>query len=301
MEKQDQVLALEAKIQSAAAPKEIQEPEATPAEPVDAPKAEAVEAPPAAVVEDHDEDDHEESAPSDGSDVPAHRKNKGVGKRINELTREKYEAIRRAEQVEAEREYWREQAQRAQQQPPEQPQHRIEGKPTLEAYGYDQEAYEEARDAWVINQAQQSWSQQQQQQQRATQFQERIRKFEAEVPGGWQATITAPFDPSEVMLEAIAESEIGPKVAHYLTQHLDEAHSLKRLSPFQQAIAMGRIEAKLLAPQAAPVSRPPQQLTRAPAPPPSLPSGTPSGRSSGSMGMEDHIAAVLAKKKAKYG
>ena len=294
--RQAAVLAAEARIVAATpAP----EPEPAPVEeatPVS--EAPAIE-PPAAVAEDHD-DEHEDSAASDnGDDSTAPRKNKGVGKRINELTREKHEERRAREQAVAEAAYWREQAQRQPTQAPTQTQ----GRPTLEQYGYDQNAYEEARDQWVINQTRQSfvqeqqqWAERQQQQARQSKFQERLAALEREQPGAWEQAVAAPVETTPVMLEAIAESEVGPRIGVYLSQHLDEALSISRLPPMQQAVAMGRIEQKLMH---APPPPPRPTVTRAPAPPPVISAGAalPSKLS----GIEDHIAVVKAQRKAKYG
>lgn len=298
--RQAAILAAEARIVAATPPPEPAPVEAVAEVPVveDTPATE----PPAAVVEDHDEE-HEDSATSDdGADPTAPRKNKGVGKRINELTREKHEERRAKEQAESEARYWREQAQHAQPQrqpEPTQPQ----GKPTLEQYGNDWNAYEEARDNWVLTQARQSfvqehqqWQQQQQQEARQAKFSERVAALERESPGAWEQAIAAPVATTPVMLEAIAESEIGPKVGVYLAQHLDEALAITRLPPMQQAVAMGRIEAKLLS---APPPPPRPTVTRAPPPPPSV-SGA-NAVPTKLAGIEDHIAVVRAKRKANHG
>jgi hypothetical protein len=305
MDRQAAVMAAEAAIASKTPePAKAEVPEA-PAPAVTPDPPPAPEPPAAVVVDDHDDDEHEDSAASDnGADPTAPRKNKGVGKRINELTREKHEERRRAEQALAEANYWRELAQKAQPQPqaaPTQPQ----GKPTLEQYGNDWNAYEEARDNWVLNQARetftkerQRWEQEQQQVARQARFAERVAAFEREVPGGWQQAVSAPVETTPVMLDAIADSEIGPKIGYYLAQNLDEALSISRLPPLQQAVAMGRIEAKLLS---APPPPPRPTVTRAPAPPPPIPSGASSGVPARLNGIEDHIAVVQAKRKAKYG
>jgi hypothetical protein len=260
---------------------------------------------PAAPADDSEEEEHdEESATSDNGDDPTARpkKNKGVGKRINELTREKHEALRRAEAVEAENAYFRQLVQQQQQgQQPSQQQTptQAQGKPTLEDCGWDQELFAEKLTDWKVDQRFQALQQDQQRQQYQTQQQERqskvqsrIQALEQEVPGAWEAAISAPINYTPSMIEAIAESDIGPKVGYYLSQHLDEAAQISRLSPFAQAVAMGRVEAKLSAvPPQKPVT-----VTRAPAPAPGLPAGTSATAKMDSM--EDHIQAVRAKRKA---
>ena len=182
----------------------------------------------------------------------------------------------------------------------------MQGRPTLEQYGYDQNAYDDARDAWVVAQAKQSWQAEQAQanaarqaQEKISAFQSRLAAFERKSPGAWGEAVSAPLDATQVMLEAIQGSEVGPEVAVYLAKNLDEAHNISRLPPFQQAVAMGRIEAKLLqapAPPARPVT-----VTRAPAPPPSIASGSPASTPVSKWGIEDHLAEVKRQKQAKYG
>jgi hypothetical protein len=304
MSKQEQVLALAAEITASRAPKEVESVEPAPAKAA-APEPEKPEPAPQAApapVEAVDDDDTEDSTPSPGSDPTAKPRTKkpGVHQRIDELTREKYEERRAAEQARQEAAYWREQAQRTQAPQAPQPQ----GKPTLEAFGYDQEAYFEALADWKADQKLQGFKAEQtkaetlrQQQERARKFQERVARFEQEVPGGWQVAVTAPFNPTPAMLEVIAESDIGPRIAHYLATHLDEAHSLAQQGQYAQAAALGRIEAKLSAPPPAP----PARLTSAPPPPPSVTGNAPPSKDPARMSMEDHMAAVAAKRRAKFG
>jgi hypothetical protein len=65
---------------------------------------------------------------------------------------------------------------------------------------------------------------------------------------------------TEVMAEAIYESDVGPEVAYYLGSNVKEAARISRLSPFMQAKEIGKIEARL-------ASDPPVKKTsNAPAP-----------------------------------
>lgn len=52
---------------------------------------------------------------------------------------------------------------------------------------------------------------------------------------------------TNVMAETIQSSEVGPDVAYYLGSNPKEADRISKLSPFQQAKEIGRIEAKLVA------------------------------------------------------
>lgn len=316
MDRQDAVRATEAAIK--AKNPEVTPPTETVTEP-ETPTPEAAkpevaidpkaETPPAAVASDEDDDgneDPEDAADSDGGDATEPQKPKRRGrKRIQELTRLRYEEKARADALEAR---LREMEQRlpAQMQPSQAPAN-AKGRPTLEQFGYDQDRYEEARDAWVISQARESWTQQQQQthaqqqqKERLSKFEARIAKFEAEQPGAWEQVLRSPVAPTPLMREVVADSDIGPRIAHYLALHLDEAFEITQLPERGQAVAMGRLEAKLSLPAPSAPQRPATNTTRAPAPAPVLPGGSPSGAVPASrMGIEDHIAAVRAKRQAR--
>lgn len=66
---------------------------------------------------------------------------------------------------------------------------------------------------------------------------------------------------TQVMAEAIRESELGPDIAYYLGTNPSESNRIARLSPLSQAKEIGRIEAKLAAEPPKPV-----KTTSAPAP-----------------------------------
>lgn len=307
------------------APAGKQEPDAAKA----APKGEAKATPAddAAPVRDAGNDDESEdaAAPEHGDDDPTAKppkKKGGFKKRIAEITREKHAERLAREAAEQERDYLRSLVQQHQQQTarpaPNGPQHvqaNADGKPTLEQYGYDQDAYEAARDAWVIGQAEKSFLQRQQQaeqqrkqQERVKAFQGRIAEFEKEVPGGWQEAVSAPIQFTPPMLEVISTSPIGPHLGHYLAQHLDEAHQITQLAPYAQQASLARIEAQLLATReaakAAPApipAAPRNTVSKAPAPAPVIPSGSAGSTPVDKWDIGDHIAAVQAKRKAKLG
>lgn len=301
MSKQEQVLALAAEITASRAPKEEPTPEPVKAEAPEPEKSEPAPQEAPAPVEAVDDGEPEEATPSPADPPQPRTKKPGVHQRIDEITREKYEERRAKEQALQEAAYWREQAQRTQTAPQApKPQ---EGRPTPDQFT-DWNDYETARDAWLIKEAKQSWTAEQtqaetqrQQQERQRKFQERVAKFEQEVPGGWQVAVSAPFEPTPAMLEVIAESDIGPRIAHYLATHLDEAHALARQGQYAQAAALGRIEAKL----SAPPPLPPARTTQAPPPPPSVTGNAPPSKDPARMSMEDHMQAVAAKRRAKYG
>lgn len=260
---------------------------------------EVAEAEQAEVAEDADEQNEPEAeAAPDGKDAPAPPKPKGVGKRIDELTRDKYDAIRRAEMAE-QRLYALEQERIARQTP--QTQAIPQGKPTLEAFGYDQEAYTEALTDWKVQerfQALQAQQQQAQQQQKVvetlTKFQERVASVD---PDEWQWAVEANPPTSPVMLEVIAESEVGPQLGIYLAKHPDEAAAIARMPPAAAARSLGRIEERLSAP-VAPNPVPPKTVTKAPAPVSTLRPAAPIKKDLGDMDMDEYIAERTRQRKA---
>lgn len=263
------------------------------AAPVETNEAEAPQAEAEDVVDEQNEPEAE--AASDGNDPPAKPKPKGVGKRIDELTRDKYDAIR-------ERDYWREQAQRlAQPQQAPQAQAVPEGKPTLEAFGYDHEAYTEALTDWKVQEhlrTLQAHHQQVQQQQKVvetlTKFQERVASVD---PEEWQWAVEANPPTSPAMLEVIAESEVGPQIGIYLAKHPDESAAIARMSPIAAARHLGRIEAQLSAP-VAPPSVPPKTVTKAPAPVSTLRPAAPIRKELSEMSQAEYEAERTRQRKA---
>jgi hypothetical protein len=239
-----------------------------------------------------------DSAASDGDDAPAQRQNKGVGKRINELTREKYEAIRRAEAAER-----RAQELEMKGQQGGAKHTGAEGKPKFEDFDFDHEAYVDALTDWRLNQklaeretTEQQRQQQSQEQERAQQFHGRLSAYQAANPGKWEAATQAPVNFTPSMLEVIATSDIGPQIAVYLAENLDRADEISRMTPYAAAAALGRLEASMGA--AKPVATPPKptSVTKAP-PPPSTVGGSSTVRKDlASMDIADHLEAVRAKR-----
>lgn len=308
--RQQAVLRAEARIKGK--PGEVGVSEPTPAEPAQAAVPEAPEKPevvaevaPAEVAAPQEEEDTDDSAPSTDDPSAPHPKNKGVGKRINELTREKHEERRAREQAEAENAYLKQQLQAQQPKPAEPVQHVPQGEPTLEQFGWDQNKYLDARASWLVDQkmAQRELEQRRQSEQVAEQtrqqkFAERLKAFEETNPGEWDAVVKAPMNVTEPMLAYIKVSDIGPQVGHYLKDHLDEAHAISRMEPILAVRALGLIEGKLTTkptPQAAP-----QNITRAPPPPATVTSGSASTKPVAQWTLDDHRRHVLEQRKAKF-
>lgn len=186
--------------------------------------------------------------------------------RVNEITRARRDAERRADALERELAQYR--------QPP-QPQVNTRP-PLLSEYQNDPNAWSQAVALHAAQQAQQAVEQQyrqrDEQQHRVSmerQFEERSRAYAADHPD-FEQTLDAlssaiTFRPE--IVEAIGLSDHGPAVVDYLGKHLDEADRISRLPPHLAAVHLGRIEAQVSAPRTKPVSN-------APAPAPVLGGGS---------------------------
>jgi hypothetical protein len=188
-----------------------------------------------------------------------------VQKRIDELTRRRYDAER-------DRDYWREQAQRAlpRQEPTPPAEAPAAGKKKLADFGYDEDAYEayllERSQSVAVKATREELNREQQATQsrrREAEFTSREQKFSKDLPDYFEVTrghvpITAE------MAETIKESELGPAIAYHLGKNPDVAASIAQLTPLQQARELGRLEAKL-----AEKPKPPQ-VSGAPPPAPKL-------------------------------
>lgn len=183
-------------------------------------------------------------------------------KRVNELTRQRYEAQREAQRVQAEMAELRQQVARLTQPPPPDPSQ------DFPAY-VRHLASEEARS---LVEAQQGQWQQQQEQQRfqtiAQQYATREAEYVASHPDYPEAVeaFVSVVGENPQLAEVLMTSDHGPAVAHYLGSHLDEAAQIAALPPHLAAAAVARIEARVSAPK-------PKPVTKAPSPVPTVSGG----------------------------
>jgi hypothetical protein len=260
----------------------------------------AAEASDAADAGDDGEDTQNETGESadPGSDGQAKPKNRGVGKRIDELTKARYDAER-------ERDHWRELAMRQQQPPPGQPQpapaaaQAETGEPTLESCDFDQAKFTREWYAWRRAEDQKAESAQK----RQAAFQERVTAFRAEHPDYDAVTGNPALPITQAMADVILETEDPPAVAYFLGQNPSEAAAIAQMTPVQIARAIGRLEAKLSAPPAASEAAPrqpvPKTVTKAPPPVTTL-TGAPAVRKSyEDMSQEEYEQARRAEREAK--
>lgn len=191
-----------------------------------------------------------------------------VQKRIDELTRKRYDAERRAEQVAADRDEWRDRALRVERPAPaEEP--ATAGK-TLADFAYDEAKYQahlfqqaEARAVQAAQRVLQSQQQTATTSQRDAEFGEREATFSKDLPDYFEVTRGSVPITNE-MADVIKSSEMGPALAYHLGKNPQIAAKIARLPPLVGALEMGRILAKL-----SDVPKPPQ-VSGAPPPAPKI-------------------------------
>ena len=206
--------------------------------------------------------------------------------RVNEITRARREAERRAEALE------RELATLRQQQPAQHQPQNSDKPPSIADYDYDLDRFTAAMTEYAVKQAEAraesritTKAQQERQQNMQRTYAERAAKYAADNPD-FDKSIdelgrAIRFSPEVV--EAIAASEHGPAVAHYLAQHLDEADEVSRLPSHLAALKLGRIEAQVSAPKTKPV-------TKAPDPAPTLGGGAAASKDPDRMTTDEWLA-----------
>lgn len=206
--------------------------------------------------------------------------------RVNEITKARREAERRADAAE------RELASLRQQQPAQHQPQSTDKAPSLADFNYDMDAWSSATQEYLLTQAESRVEQRlagktQQERQRTIQdgFEAKAAKYAADHPDFGQAVEdlgrTIRFSPEVV--EAIGVSDHGPAVVHYLAQHLDEADRIARLPAHLAALHLGRIEAQVSTAK-------PKPVTNAPKPAPTLAGGAASNKDPDRMTSDEWLA-----------
>lgn len=190
------------------------------------------------------------------------KKPDGVQKRINELTAKARAAERRAEYAESQL-HANHGRNREEPSAPES----AAGRPALDQFeSYDD--YVEALTDWKTDQkltAREVANEAKRQKSEATETTRtkvftQVEAGRSEFADFDDVVINNPDLPvSESMTGVLLELEKGHAVAYYLGQNLEEAADIASMSPTRQAIALGRIEAKL-------AIKSPAKLSKAPAP-----------------------------------
>jgi hypothetical protein len=166
----------------------------------------------------------------------------GFQRRIDELTRNWREAERRNDEL----------LSILKGRGPEPEQQAPQKTPTLEEFGYDESKYQAALTDYVRNLTKAEAKAIFEQERQASAQETRVKSFkqrEADFASEYEDYAEKVYDPtlplSATVVELIAESEIGPKVAYHLADNPDIARTLYTLSPTQAAREFGKLEAKL--------------------------------------------------------
>ena len=212
------------------------------------------------------------SAPEDAK--PSEPVRDKVQERFDKITKEKYDALRRADQLE-----YRLQQLEAKQEAPKQ-EVAPPKVPTLESVGYDEGKFQAAIVEFARAEAKaaalaeiQAHQQKQTQQSRQSDFEKRQAEFATSNPEYVEKVMqndSLPISPA--MAEVIRESELGPQVALWLANNADKAASIAMLPPIAAARELGRIEARIEQDKAKPVP----VISKAPPPPAKIEATDPS-------------------------
>ena len=139
--------------------------------------------------------------------------------------------------------------------------------PTYEAHEDALAVYEEALADWTFEDRTKRQTAQAKQTEAAKAWEDRTEKIRVKHPD-YNEKINAlqiPNTPAvPVVRDAIAESEVGPEILYHLAQHPDEAKRILTLSPVRAVVELGKLEAKLTPPAAAPKQK--TKVTSAPDP-----------------------------------
>lgn len=165
-----------------------------------------------------------EDTPDDGGKVPD-----GVQQRINEITRKRREAERRAERAEK----------------------RLK---EMEAKNLDDLDFEDQIAERALNRSRrdQIETDRETAQELAREaYQARAEAASAKYPDFAQVAYGNHWNPTPAMIETIMDSDLGPEIAYHLGKNPSEAVRISQLSPASQARELGRIEATISAPKPA--------------------------------------------------
>jgi hypothetical protein len=192
------------------------------------------------------EAEKQEDEPDDDSSLP-----NGVKKRIDKVTRQKYEAVAEANRYKAELEQLRAQLAPKQEAPD------ISQFETLDEYV---EAVAEYKLSQKTQATQSQQAQQTQAQAQAQDWVAKVDKVRSVAPDFDEAfNNVASIEFAPMALEAVAQHPKGAEIAYMLGKNVSEAYRIAALSPTQQLIAIGEIAAKTNVPK-------PKAVSSAPAP-----------------------------------
>lgn len=189
----------------------------------------------------------------------------GVQKRINELTRQRYEEEEKRKALEAEVQQLREQQFKTTHE---------SGKPTLEQFDYDQDAYQEAVLKWAQDGVQREQEAKLQAEKERQEFQQQIQKAQAlrekvtkaiEKYPDYLDVVENPDVPSlgklnQAAYEALMESEAMADVSYYLAKNPHEVYEFQSMSPSQAIRKIVSIEQRFKKPKTSNAPPPPTSV-----------------------------------------
>lgn len=196
--------------------------------------------------DDAGDDDHE----PDPAKLP-----KGVQKRIDKLTQQRYEREARIRELEAR---IAENERKAQASQPEPDPSKFD---SLEQYLDAKVEFEAGK---RIREIEQQRDIQQKNAERVAGFNERAIAVRQANPDFDAVLQSAAVNVSQAVMETILESDDGPAVAYHLAKHPTELYRLNAMSERQQVLELGRISARLSA------KVPERKVTQAPPPAPAV-------------------------------
>lgn len=260
---------------------------------VSQPEAEAVTETPEAVETEAVETEQETSADDSAPEAEqAPKPKKSAKDRIDEITWEKHEALRRAEAAEAERERLAAQlAQMSAYIPP--PSDDLPPSPYDYEHGELDVNYIRDVTRYEIKLEQKVQAEQQAIADRQKTFSEKVSSFMAKSKeafpdgpsNGLSVFLHASTPVTEEVAELVTASDVGPKLAEYLGENIAELHRINALPAHMKGFEIARIEARL----SVPAETKPPPKPKAPTPPENLPRGT-SGRFAVSPDTDDFSA-----------
>lgn len=167
-------------------------------------------------------------------------------KRIDEVTRDKYEAQRQAD-------YWRGVAEG---RSPAQDVPKVasnDDQPREDQFE-DYDAYQRALTKWEVRQELKAEGERTQ---AASRRDALINKAQAKYADFDQVVNNPSLPITQAMADVILDSEVGPDIAYHLGSNPDEAARIAKLPAHRQAAELGKIEDRLSAPKPAPKDPPP--------------------------------------------
>lgn len=149
---------------------------------------------------------------------------------------------------------------------------------TLDEYDSAMDEYHEKRTDYKIKEALKSAraesDQRSEEQKMDDTWQSRVREAKKDYPDFEEVAYASDVPITDAMNLAIKRLENGPAVAYYLGQHVEEAERISNMIPLDQAVAIGRIEARI-AGEKTKAQDEPAPKPRAPKPPTPIKKPTP--------------------------